>query len=150
MTSNGLRTFAAGLFLATVVLGGTVYLAQDTHSEKESELLTIDEMKTELANHGLAVLPESELNQLRADQNREIEEHPIVEIEKTVYVLHLEITPGMTSFEIADRLVNGQIILNRDEFLNVVNQLELSTSLKTGFFELSSDMTIEEIIQTIS
>ncbi|WP_227934975.1 hypothetical protein [Alkalihalobacillus deserti] len=53
----------------------------------------------------------------------------------------------MSSFEIADRLVNGQIIQDRDQFLNVVEQLGLSTSLKTGFYELSSDMTIEKLFK---
>jgi cell division protein YceG involved in septum cleavage len=56
----------------------------------------------------------------------------------------------MTSNDIADRLVSGQVISDRAAFLQSVVELGLSTSLKTGSFKLSSDMTIDEIIDIIS
>ncbi|MFC0558093.1 hypothetical protein [Halalkalibacter alkalisediminis] len=151
MRSNGLQTFAGGLFLATAVLEATFYLNQnDTSFEAEKEPLTIKEMKVKMVNHGLAVLPEEELRSLREDQIPENQDTQVEELQNTVYILFLEIHSGMSSYDIADRLVSGHIIQDRNQFLHTVEQLGLSTSLKIGLYELSSDMSIEEIIQTIS
>lgn len=154
MSSNSLQTFAGGLFLATAVLGGTFYFTQGTEDdEPTSRPLTIEQMVNEMEEHGLVVLSEKELKQLKEEQNLAPEKEQVEneeEPQQTVYILFLDISPGMTSFDIADRLIRGKIINDRDQFLHDVKQLGLSTSLKTGFYELSSEMTIEEIIQKIS
>ncbi|GAE33447.1 hypothetical protein [Halalkalibacter akibai] len=154
MSSNALQQFAGGLFISSAVLGGVYWLSSSNEVPpvSEQEPLSHEQMKYELESEGFAVIPLSELHQLREAASPEVsleEEEEITE-EESIYIFQLEITAGMTSYDVADRLLTGRVITDRSEFLHSVDTLEKSTSLKIGTYQLRSDMSHEEILNIIS
>jgi len=155
MKAKLIRSFAAGLLLATVVSGSVYFLSSnDSSNENKQEKLSTEEMKTLLTEEGYKVLTEVELaEQLAAAQieAEESKEQATTEIttEKVVYRTMITVTSGMTSIDVGDALVNAKIIANRQEFVNLVEQKGLVQELRPGTFEVQSDMTLDQVIATV-
>ncbi|ARK29376.1 hypothetical protein [Halalkalibacter krulwichiae] len=148
MSSKGLQLFASGIFFATTgLLAVYLYSTENEELIKINPPLTVAEMREELETNGYLVVPAEELKELKKEIfHSEKNEHE----QETIYILFLEIVPGMSSYDVADLLLAGKIINNREDFLQQVEHLRLSKSLKTGFYEVRSDMSIDEIVQIIS
>jgi len=155
MKAKLIRSFAAGLLLATVVSGSVYFLSSnDSSNENKQEKLSTEEMKTLLTEEGYKVLTEVELaEQLAAAQieAEESKEQATTEntTEKVVYRTMITVTSGMTSIDVGDALVNAKIIANRQEFVNLVEQKGLVQELRPGTFEVQSDMTLDQVIATV-
>ena len=155
MKAKLIRSFAAGLLLATVVSGSVYFLSSnDSSNENKQEKLSTEEMKNLLTEEGYKVLTEVELAeqlaaaQIEAEESKEqatTENTP----EKVVYRTMITVTSGMTSIDVGNALVNAKIIANRQEFVNLVEQKGLVQELRPGTFEVQSDMTLDQIIATI-
>ena len=155
MKAKLIRSFAAGLLLATVVSGSVYFLSSnDSSNENKQEKLSTEEMKNLLTEEGYKVLTEVELAeqlaaaQIEAEESKEqatTENTP----EKVVYRTMITVTSGMTSIDVGNALVNAKIIANRQEFVNLVEQKGLVQELRPGTFEVQSDMTLDQVIATV-
>lgn len=59
------------------------------------------------------------------------------------------IRKGMTSEEIAQLLEEKDIIISRDEFIYVANNLQMTSRLKYGLKRIPIESTIEEILKIL-
>ena len=153
MKANLIRSFAAGLLLATVVSGSVYFLSGDSSNGDQGSLST-EEMKTALTNEGYKVLTEVEYAdelaaaQIEAEESQE-QTAPEETTETVVYRTMITVTQGMTSIDVGDALVSAKIIANRQDFTKLVEQKDLVHALRPGTFEVQSDMTLDQVIATI-
>ncbi|MEK4564562.1 hypothetical protein MKX54_07840 [Alkalihalobacillus sp. FSL R5-0424] len=174
--ANSLRSFSIGLIVASVACG-TVYFtntSNETDAEVQAEtLLTDDEMIGQLEEQGYLVRNseewENEVNtvidttrleveaEYAAREEEESEEEPEEEQEEeqeqeqeSEEVFLLIIRNGMTSFNVADELVRGNIIDNKQEFVRQAEQQNLAGFLKPGAYEITSGMSTAEIFALIT
>lgn len=156
MKANLIRSFAAGLLLATVVSGSVYFLSNDDSNGSQANLST-EEMKTALTEKGYKVLTEVEYAeelaaaQIEAEESQQeaAEEETTEKAETIVYRTMVTVTQGMTSIDVGDALVSAKIIASRPEFVNLVEQKGLVQELRPGTFEVHSDMTLDQVIATI-
>lgn len=59
------------------------------------------------------------------------------------------IRKGMTSEEIAQLLEEKEIILSRDEFIYVANNLQMTSRLKYGLKRIPNESSIEDILEIL-
>jgi cell division protein YceG involved in septum cleavage len=59
------------------------------------------------------------------------------------------IPAGASAEKIADLLVNDHWITNKEEFLSFVTQKKLASKFQAGSFELTSGMSLEEIVNQL-
>ncbi|MCT4660643.1 MAG: endolytic transglycosylase MltG [Tissierellales bacterium] len=62
----------------------------------------------------------------------------------------VKIPSGSTSQKIGQILVDSNIIASKSEFLKRAGELKLDTKLQSGTFDLSSDMSLDNIIKKIA
>ncbi|WP_079708497.1 hypothetical protein [Paraliobacillus ryukyuensis] len=160
-----LRSFALGLLTATVLLGVFYMLDNDKElKDNQTGTLSTEEMKQELEAQGYTVegiaeqQPEEEntADQKQKDQDQEndneetspSEEQQTPPKEIRIYSLHIE--SGMTISEIAGVLANASIIEDENALISFLNKNDYATSIQIGTFELTSEMSIDEIAATIT
>ncbi|MGF2615209.1 endolytic transglycosylase MltG [Rossellomorea vietnamensis] len=163
MMTNTLRSFAAGLLIATSTIGA-VYLfgpstaesTEKTAGTVEKKVLSEDEMIKKLVSGGFVVHTEEEWNkQLAEASNNKVAEEKQVDKEnqtteeKVVYRAILSVSMGMTSIDVGNALEKAKIIDDGLEFYKEVEKRGLENELKPGTFEFESGMSMEEIISTI-
>ncbi|MCM3761665.1 hypothetical protein M3212_12790 [Alkalihalobacillus oceani] len=151
MSHKGLQSFAGGLFLATAILGGTYYYTHSMNEEAEPERieLSAEDMMSRLTAAGYTVLTEAELEAVR-DEASSGQQEGEQEKQQIIYQMVLTISSGMTSYQVADQLVTGQIIDEVEPFLDYLRANGLTQSIRTGQFLITSEMTVEEIIAVIT
>lgn len=153
MSHKGLQSFSGGLFLATAILGGTYYYTHNMIEEAEPEMIELppEEMMTRLTAAGYAVLTKAELQAIRDEAASATDrQEGKLEKQQIIYQMVLTISSGMTSYEVADQLVTGQIIEEAEPFLDYLRANGLTQSIRTGQFLITSEMTVEEIIAVIT
>ncbi|MBM0064357.1 hypothetical protein [Alkalicoccobacillus gibsonii] len=174
--ANSLRSFSIGLIVASVACGSVYFTntSNETDAEVQAEtLLTDDEMIEQLEEQGYLVRNseewEDEVNtvidttrleveaEFAAQEEEESEEEPEEEQEEeqeqeqeTEEVFLLIIRNGMTSFQVADELIRGNIIDNKQEFVAQAEQQNLAGFLKPGAYEITSGMSTAEIFALIT
>ncbi|MFK3937675.1 hypothetical protein ACI2JA_09235 [Alkalihalobacillus sp. NPDC078783] len=175
--ANSLRSFSIGLIVASVACGAVYFTntSNETDAEAQAEsLLTDDEMIEQLEEQGYLVRNseewENEVNtvidttrleveaEYAAREEEESEEEPESEEEEqeeepeqeTEEVFLLIIRNGMTSFNVADELVRGNIIDDKQEFVRQAEQQNLAGFLKPGAYEITSGMSTAEIFDLIT
>ncbi|MEY8750541.1 hypothetical protein [Alkalicoccobacillus gibsonii] len=170
--ANSLRSFSIGLIVASVACGAVYFTntSNETDAEVQAEtLLTDDEMIEQLEEQGYLVRNseewEDEVNtvidttrleveaEFAAQEEEESEEEPEEEQEEeqeTEEVFLLIIRNGMTSFQVADELIRGNIIDNKQEFVAQAEQQNLAGFLKPGAYEITSGMSTAEIFALIT
>lgn len=169
--SNLINSFAAGVLLATSV-SGIVYFstkgdasnvnasANNNKSESVDENAvntpTVEEMKEILTNSGYIVQSNEEAGNAEApaDQEQPAEnqeaEQPQEEQQPEVKKVTITVSEGMTSYDVGSTLNSEQIIPESAfEFSQKVEQQGVANYLKLGSYEISSDMTTDQIISTI-
>ncbi|MFC7784880.1 hypothetical protein ACFQWC_10240 [Rossellomorea sp. GCM10028870] len=160
VTPNSLRSFAAGLLIATTVIG-SVYMFGPTEAEStgkaetvKTEKLTEEEMVKQLTSNGFVIHTENEWNkQLAAMNEKQEEEKEDIKERKNddsvVYRTMLTVSTGMTSIDVGNALENANIIKSGLDFYKEVEKRGLENDLRPGTFEVESGMTTDEIISTI-
>lgn len=155
-----IRVFALGLLTATILLSITFFLekAKDTDKEIVSEKLSTEEMITTLEDQGYFVtnedqtpIPEEDDTVDRENEQEEVTENETVEDTDTdsdTYTLTIE--SGMSISEVANYLVAANIIDSQEAFIAYLTDNNYGTSIQIGQFELNSDMSTEEIANTIA
>jgi hypothetical protein len=164
MTANSLRSFAGGMLIAASVCGAVYFFgSSDVVQTQAEEKMSIDEMKTTLAAEGYFIYKEEEwqeqLEYVAAEAYEEAEasiasqgDEETEETNETVEYrtkLILTVSSGMTSIDVGNALVRADIIDNSMAFFNEVEKRGLANSLRPGTFEITSDMSLDEVISTI-
>jgi hypothetical protein len=166
MKAKTIRSFAAGLILASGVCGvvyftspGKVVSTQTTELDPPNE----DEMREMLTSDGYVVMTEEEwveeLAAVEAAKNEEADQAKDKKEEKQeqsgevkeviIYRTVLNVASGMTSIDVGNALVKGKIIDNAKTFFDEVEKRGLANQLRPGTFELDSEMSMDEVMNTI-
>ncbi|MGF3102063.1 hypothetical protein [Rossellomorea sp. DUT-2] len=160
VTPNSLRSFAAGLLIATTSIGA-VYMFGPSEAESTAKVETVkteklseEEMVKQLTSNGFVIHTEAEWNkQLSAMNAKQEEKAEDKKAEKTddkvVYKTILTVSTGMTSIDVGNALENANIIKSGLDFYKEVEKRGLENDLRPGTFEVESGMTTDEIISTI-
>lgn len=164
-----------GVFVTTSIFASVYYFHGSAASSYVDEAITAEEALQILENENYTVLTNQEHNNLMDEITHleeeinvlmELEEEvengqtsPEEEIEspeaeeestETVYEAVLIIESGMTTRNIADQLEYLNIISDSRAFERYVQESGLERALRMGEFNLTSDMTIQEVAQTLS
>ncbi|MBM7542399.1 hypothetical protein [Amphibacillus cookii] len=149
-----LRTFALGLLTATLVIGYQYYLEDDEPEVIEvdmSEQEMIDALET--AGYYIAdsepivqedIAPEDD----QVEEDNETDEDTNANDESNHFILTIE--SGMTISQVADYLIVANLIDSRSEFTDYLSEHGYGNNIQVGQFELSRDMTLEEVVETIA
>ncbi|MBD8027198.1 hypothetical protein H9636_11095 [Ureibacillus sp. Re31] len=162
MKANLINSFAAGLLISASVCG-IVYFSQSTPKEQTDQVTakspTKEEMKTSLSDAGYVILTKTEWEEQQAVAQKEVEgqqtqkeqtdQSEKQDNEKVIYRTVINVASGMTSIEVGEALVQGEIIDNARTFFNEVEKRGLENDLKPGIFKLDSNMSLDEVINTI-
>lgn len=154
---QSIRSFALGLLTATALLAFT-YFNIDSDKEK---IDSTESAKEQLAAEGYHVLSEDEYKELKEKQEttetstnvneeEKSEEETSSEEKDEVSTYTLTIEPGMYSSTISEKLFEAGIIDSETDFSNFLEDEGYSTLIQIGEYELHSDMTQQEIAETIT
>ncbi len=161
MNTSKMNSFAAGLFVATAICSAAYFLEPNevTSDGSSNEVTSIEkfekpsetEMKNILASSGYVIHSEEEWKeQLAAMDSVEAKDEPVdEEKETTVYRTILNVSSGMTSIDVGKVLVQASITDDAMAFFYEVEKRGLSSDLRPGTYEISSDMTVDEVIATV-
>ncbi|WP_240794225.1 endolytic transglycosylase MltG [Bacillus sp. BHET2] len=160
VTSNSLRSFAAGLLIATSLIGA-VYLFGPSEAKSTSTEETVkvekpseDEMVKQLTSKGYVIHTEEQWNKQLAAMNEKQEKNGEDKKDqntdgKVIYKTMLTVSTGMTSIDVGNALEKANIIKSGLDFYKEVEKRGLENDLRPGTFEVESGMTTDEIISTI-
>ncbi len=157
MSKQGLRAFSAGMIISTSLLAGFYYFEEPKEQEPTSEI-TEDSVNQYLQENGLLAIDQEHYEELVSlsearpenTENEETEDGQANETDKVITKYTLEIKSGMNSKEIAEQLKHVGIIDNADDFYTYILERNLATKIQIGSFELSSDLSYEEITAKIT
>jgi dTDP-4-amino-4,6-dideoxygalactose transaminase len=152
MSRETVRAFAFGLLSAALAL----FLFIQFFHQPESSMSTKDMIQT-LKKQGYTVSSPDESNnhtfhrksygskneKQKSDSSHETKN-------ESSRSIRLTITPGMTTDHIAHRLEQEKIINSASQFNEYMKQNGFSQKLQIGTYELNSQMTMEEIVKTIT
>lgn len=167
MTSKSMRSFAAGLMVASGICGA-VYFSGSSKAQT-ADKISEKEMKSALTSEGYVIHTKEEWNaQLSAVKEAEKKAAAAAAAadkktaekaapkdtkedttEKVVYRTMLTVSEGMTSIDVGNALVQAHIIDNALEFSNAVEARGVANGLRLGMYEIQSGMTTDDIISTI-
>ncbi len=146
MSRSSLRGFAAGLLTATILLGGSYYYLED-HQQKR----TIETLKEESERYGYVLMkPEKEKVSELPVHTTSNHQETTSEIEESFISYTLTVTKGMNSEDIIALLLQNGILNNAKDFQIYLEDHQLTRSIQIGTYEITSDMTHEQIAQTIT
>ncbi len=156
MTANSIRSFALGLLIAAGICGLVYFLEPEEANSNETseskavfETPSIDEMKNLLAQEGYLVRTEAEWNDQLAAAKAEQSGEQADNGEKVIYRTMISVTSGMTSIDVGRALEQTNIIEDAFAFSKEVENRGVSNGLRPGMYEVSSEMSLDEIIATI-
>jgi hypothetical protein len=159
MSRETVRAFAFGLLSAALAL----FLFVQFFYRPEASMST-QEMIHALKKQGYTVSsPKESSNQpinrksysskrekLQADTSRKTKNESSKETNNANRSFRLTISPGTTPDQIAQRLEQEKIINSASQFSEYMNQNGFSKKLQIGTYSLNSQMTMEDIANTIT
>ncbi|WP_010678125.1 endolytic transglycosylase MltG [Bacillus timonensis] len=161
-----LRGISIGIIVSTIVFGSMYYSGNEKTPINEKQ---VDQF---LQQEGFKKISIEEYNKLQEKQDKvppvkkennqpsqptvppkeditEKTESPKEEKPpKIIYVLTID--TGMYSSEIADALAKAKIIADADEFNQYLVEHDLNTAIQIGTYEVTNEMSIEEIANIIT
>ncbi|MEC1520470.1 aminodeoxychorismate lyase [Neobacillus niacini] len=155
MRINLLSSFAAGILIATTICG-VVYFTDDYPDQKASAKssqktqLTKAEMKDQLESAGYVVQTKEELEKtLQAAKDVETKPADKEGKDKPVTQVVVNVADGMTSIDVANVLLQAQLIPDAFKFTQDIEARGLQNALRPGSFTVNSGMSYDQIIATI-
>ncbi|WP_052352797.1 MltG/YceG/YrrL family protein [Neobacillus dielmonensis] len=156
MKISTISSFAAGIFIATGILG-IVYLNGDSEVSKASSkttqkvALSEEEMVNKLTAAGYTVQPKVQ-NNANADAQQTQQEQPAAPAETPAQPptqVVVNVTDGMGSIDVGRILRDGKLIDDAFQFASDIEQRGLVNNLRTGTYTVDSSMSYDQIISTI-
>ncbi len=167
MTKKTLQGIATGILLATSIFAYNLYFTNNLSiikeapiSEKLANMTEADKEKF-LAEYtqakDLVIVDKAKYEQLLKNKTVEKKEEekvpskPDKVVERVIIKeITLIIEPGMSSGTIASLLKAEGLISDKKAFVNYINSKGLETKIKAGKFLLTSEMTLEEIVDKMT
>ncbi|WP_079479660.1 endolytic transglycosylase MltG [Halobacillus salinus] len=145
-----LRSFSLGLFVATVLLGGTLYLQpQEAETSLAKKGGDTKDMIAHVESSGYHVLSNEEfesLNQKKKDKEAAPDESNI----EKVFVYSLDIVSGTTTEDISKKLEEAGVIDQASELEQYMSLNDYSRFIQVGQATVNSDMSLNEIAKAIT
>lgn len=161
-----LRGIAIGIIVSTIVYGVIFYSGNNKTPINEKQVdqflqqegykkISLEEYN-ELQEKQEAVPPEKEESKQPSQTNEPAKENVSEKVEtpkeeksqKIIYVLTID--TGMYSSEIAEALKKAGIIADAELFNNYLVEHDLNTAIQIGTYEVTNEMSIEEIADMIT
>ena len=151
MRINLLSSFAAGILLTTSICS-VVYLTND-HVSKNTKVTdktitvqpSVKEMEKKLVAKGYIVQKKADFDKKETTTKKAATEN--VKPSKTVVTVN--VTEGMTSFDVGKMLIPTKIVSDAFEFSQIIEQRGLSNKLRPGTYVVDSEMTFDQVLSTI-
>lgn len=143
MNKATIQAFAAGITFSTAIITGYLFFLVPEETAHE---VTVVEATALLEKKGYTIEDPSQI------EKKKTVEQPKPKAEKVEKTINYSLTikPGMTSQQIANKLVNEHIILNAETLTNYLRRDKLHDHIQVGTFILSKEMSIEQIAKTIT
>lgn len=153
MSRGGLRAFAGGIMVSTVLMG-TAYYLDEPETEGKAPAITEEAVGKYLRQKGMTAVPAEEYNDLKAKKEPARQTAPAAPKEQAQKeasaVYTLEIKPGMTSSDISKALQSAGIIKNAAEFNEYLQKRELAGHIQVGTYHVNKEMTFSELGKIIT
>ncbi|HEX7064624.1 MAG TPA: hypothetical protein VF199_06100 [Bacillales bacterium] len=177
MTKSGMRGFAAGLWVAAIVMAYFFYTGQGPAETAAKQTVTEEQVKHYLESRDQIAVEKgsyeslkaaadqqtenkdqgkSEKNQSKEDEGKKNKEdksgdsNDQQKAEEKVKTYTLDIQQGMTSQEVGNLLENAGIIKDQEKLSEYLQDHDLAKKVQLGTFKLKSDMSIAEIAEEIT
>lgn len=168
MSKLGFQAFAAGMIVATSVLGGTYLLSDHQSATADSEQkevtekqvnqflksngqvsITSEEYEELLALKKAEVVQEDSQNQQQTETAKETGQPKEAE-EKTEDVIMVTIKEGMTTSEVSDLLEQNGVIDSSFDFDQYLIRNNYHTKVQLGTFEIQKSMKFQDLAEAIT
>ncbi|UCZ54547.1 hypothetical protein LGQ02_07260 [Bacillus shivajii] len=167
-----MRGIAAGIFIATSAIAAIYFFSSPMNAGEQTNAMTEDDAHQFLEDSHVILTNDeyeqlsSELTAVKADNEELIarldetskldeelkqgENNEQQSDEEVIYQTIISIQQGMTSTDIGRHLEKMNIIDNRRDFERKIADMGVETKIQLGETEISSDMSLEEIIRRIT
>jgi hypothetical protein len=162
MTKKMLQGIAAGLLLATSLLAYNYYFTdnllviKEVQSEEKMNF-TEEDLQAYLESENLVIVEKPEYDQLLENSitleivQKEASSKPEKTTEQVIIKeITFQIEPGMSSGSIALLLEEKGLISDKKLFEETLIKKGVETKMKAGEYSLTSEMSIEEIIEKLT
>ncbi|KKI88608.1 hypothetical protein WQ54_30920 [Bacillus sp. SA1-12] len=166
MSKTGFRAFAAGMIVATSVLGGT-YLISDNKSasaDEENKKVTQKDIESYLTSNGKIALTTGEYEELLAAKDKAVQQpaenntqqkestptETSEEPKKEVIKYNLVVRSGMTTSEISDLLEQNGIIDDSFNFDQFLIKGKYHQRIQLGTFAVQRGMTFQQLADALT
>ncbi|HET7628455.1 MAG TPA: hypothetical protein VFK44_08725 [Bacillales bacterium] len=169
MTKRGMRGFAAGIWVAALVMAFFVYTSDSLEkTAAKPAVITESQVDEYLDTHGQVAVSESEYENLQAkakaneqeeksktaaDDSDDSKSKSDIESDtkkENVRSFTLHIRSGMTGGEIAAKLEEANIIKDKFDLIHYLKKHNMEQDVQLGTVQIKSDMTIAEIAKKIT
>ncbi|MDC3415524.1 hypothetical protein [Aquibacillus salsiterrae] len=141
------QAFSLGMLTATSIFAIVFYISiEETTQPKTDE--SIQTKINYLESIGYVVEWPNAVNE--HNQDPEETESPKRSPEQETIVYTLIIEPGMTSDEVGSILLETKIISDAKAFNDFLDDYNLHSSIQIGEYQLTSDMSVQQIVETIT
>lgn len=153
-----LSSFSAGVLISTSIIGAVYFSGNNDTAQKSAASPSETEMKSELTEKGYIVLSQDEYNQFinadgteeTAEKGRQAEKTEESQPEEKVISVTINVTPGMTSYDVGKVLQENKLIqVDAFTFSKEIEKRKLDKGLQLGTYVVDSSMTYDEIISAI-
>jgi hypothetical protein len=152
MSKVGFQAFAAGMIVATSLLGGTYFLSdkQSASADIEKKEISESEVESFLTSNGKISVPTDEYEELLAvkdnalkqpvEQPEKVEEKQPEEKKEEVVKYTVKVTAGMSTYEISNLLEQNGIISDSFAFDQYLIKHDFHRKIQLGSFEVRKGM----------
>jgi hypothetical protein len=169
MSKVGYRAFAAGMIVATSVLGITYFFSDNQSADASKKEVTESDVESFLTNNGKISVTTEEYEQLLASKDKEVQqdqteqkqestekvetpatEEPEKEKEDQVITYNLTVTAGMTTNEISNLLEQNGIIKDSFDFDQFLIKGGHHQKIQLGTFEVKKGMNFFQLAEILT
>lgn len=138
----------------SVAQGENTYasVTDEVANDNKIEIITVDtsdDTDAEINASDTSGTDESATNDSTTDTSSDSSDAKPVPVKKT-FTISIEIPSGTTGFGISKILKSNGLISDTNEFLQLATKLELVNKMRSGTYQFSSDMTMEQMIKKLA
>ncbi|WP_299087892.1 hypothetical protein [uncultured Metabacillus sp.] len=168
MSKTGFRAFAAGMIVATSVLGGTYLLSdnQSASADDEKNEMSQSDVESYLTSNGKIAITTGEYEELLAAKDKAVQqpaannnsqqkeststENTTEQSKEEVIKYNLVVKSGMTTSEISDLLEQNGIIENSFNFDQFLIKGKYHQRIQLGTFAVQKGMTFQQLADVLT